>query len=186
MFTSRKLFLIILKNSIISLLMIMITFTAIFFIKKEIEKISNAVVLNKKLKYELQKRTELFSILEKDASLVGKNDLVIMDAFIPSNNISSFIEKLDTLDETINSKQAYRFETPVIFGNSEVIPISMISYSNNLSANINDFYNYLKSFENIPYFTKIDSFSISSQDKTGWLTPSSISIKATLFTKTIN
>lgn len=184
MFTTKNLLKLIGKNFSVVAVIIIITMTSIFFIKKEIERLTNSIALNNKLESDLKKRTELFGIIEENIKIIGNNDKLISEAFIPSNDISNFTEKLDYLGSKYKAIQSYKFETPVESGTSEFINTSSILYSNNLTLGINDFSKYLKDFENLPYFTKIEGLNISSQSKSGWIEPSNITFKAKIITKT--
>lgn len=185
MFNLKKLLILIGQNILILLVAVLISFFSIIFIKNEIEKITNTIVLNHKLEVSLKNRIELSSKIQKEVEIVGKNDILIENAFIPSNNISNFINILDIIASNNSITQTYRFETPIPSTISETFPLSEISYSNEITTDIKNFSNYLKNYEKLPYFTKIESLDISSQDKTGWIGPSNISIRATLLTKTI-
>lgn len=185
MFTTKKLLILVLKNLLVSLVFVGATIVAIFFIKNEIERVTDSVVLNRKLNAQLREKTELLSVLERDAQIIGENDVLINKAFISSENISSFINELDKTASDSSITQIYRFETPTASNISGPFPLSSIPYSNNITTGVLSFSNYLKNFEKLPYFTKIESFNISSQDKvSGWLGQSTISLKAVLLTKT--
>lgn len=184
MFTLKKLLILIGRNILISLVAVFIAVFAIIFIKNEINRITASIVLNHKLEADLKNIIELSSKVKQDAQIIGKNDILIENAFVPSNNISEFINALDSIALDNSIIQAYRFETPMPSTISGAFPLSTISYSNSLTANVQDFSKYLKSFEKLPYFTKIESLDISSQDKTGWMGSSTISMKITLLTKT--
>lgn len=168
----------------ISLTVILISMFAIFLFKKEIENITNRIELNNKLEANLKRRTELFSVIENDAKIIGNNDALIEKAFIPSNNISEFINALDSIVNDDKIKQTYRFETPIQSTTTDPINTSSIPYTNNINLNISELSTYLKNFEKLPYFTKIESLNISAQNKSGWKESSSINFKASLVTKT--
>ncbi len=185
MFTIKNLLIVIVKNAIIALIFVSISTTAIFFINSKIGIISDSISLKHKLESELKQRTELLSTLEKDAQTVGQNDILIGNAFIPSNNISEFTNSLDKLASKNNILQTYKFETPIISGVSDIISTSTLSYSETLTSDVSTFSKYIKNFEELPYFTKIESLNITSQDKNGWEGPSTITLKATLLTQTI-
>ncbi len=183
MFTSKNLLMYIGRNALISLGVILVTILIIFFIKREIESVTDNIVFNNKLETELKKRTELLSVIKHDAQIVGNNDVLISNAFLPSDNISTFINALDNLASSNGVSQSYRFETPVSLAASEAFPLSTIAYSNSLTTSVRNFSSYLKKFESMPYFTKIEGLNISSQDKSGWTGTCSISYKATLITE---
>ncbi len=184
MFTIKNLLILIGRNALISLIVISITILAVFFIEKEIEHITDSIVLNHKLEAELKNRTESFSVVNHDAQIIGGNGTLINNAFVPSNNISEFINALDNLASGNGITETYHFETPISSTLSESFPLSTITYSNNLTTGVLNFSSYLKNFEKLPYFTKIESLNISSQDKIGWAGLDTISLQATLITKT--
>ena len=183
MLKTKNLLKLIAKNLIISLIVISIVSVIVFYINQKITKITDSIALNHKLEAELKKRTEVISTIEKDSQTIGKNESLITDAFMPSDDISPFINKLDELVAISGITQVYHFDTPTPFAEEGPYPLSTITYSNNITADLQNFSIYLKAFENLPYFTKIDSLNISSQDKMGWTGLSNISIKATLITK---
>jgi len=183
MLKTKNLLILIGKNLIISLIVISIVSVMIFFTNKEITKITDTIALNHKLETELKKRTEIISTIEKDSQIIGKNESLINDAFMPSDDISLFINKLDELVIISGITQVYHFDTPAPYIQESPYPLSTITYSNNITSDLKNFSIYLKDFEKLPYFTKIDSLNISSQDKIGWTGLSNISIKATLITK---
>lgn len=184
MLNSKNLLMLIGRNVIITLMVAIVSITAIFFLKVEIEKITDKIILNRKLETELKKRTELINIIDTGAKIIGNNNYLINSAYIPSNNISPFINKLDDLVSISGINQIYHFETPTPSTIEGPYPLSTISFTNNLTADLTNLSVYLKSFETLPYFTKIESINISSQDKSGWVGMSNVSFKATLYTKT--
>ena len=184
MFTTKNLLILIGKNTIISLIVISITMFSISIFKKEIETITSSIALNNKLESELKKRTELVGTIQEGARIIGSNDILISNAFIPSNNISEFMTALDLIAANNKTIQSYKFETPTQSMVSEPIQLSSIAYSNTLTLSSKDLVNYLKNFEELPYFTKIESLNISSQNENGWSEPSSVTFKASLITKT--
>lgn len=185
MFTTKKLFILILRNSLVALFFILATIVVIFFLKDKIENVTDSIALNLKLKAQLKERSELISVLENDIQIIGDNNTFIKESFPPSEDISKFIDSLDKLIEGETINQIYRFETPKPSSLSGPFPISSISYTNNINTDFSGLSSYLKKFENMPYFTKIENINISSQDKAlGWLGQSNISLKAILLTKT--
>lgn len=183
MFTTKNLLILIGRNALISLVAISITVIAIIFLSNETERVSDSVALNHRLETELTKRTALFEVLKHDSQIVGTNDTKIEAAFPPSDNILDFISILDSLAIKSSLTQVYNFTTPVSSSISAPFPIATISYTNSFGANVLAFSNYLRDFDKLPYFTKIDGFTISAQGKPGWLEVSTITYRATLYTK---
>ena len=186
MFTLKNILILIVRNVIISLIVISIVVGGIIFISKKIEVLSSSASTKNRLESELQKAADTLQVYKNDNEIVGANYINIENAFAPTNNILGFINTLDNLlNDAKTIKQVYNFETPISSSISAPFPISTISYTNSFTANITTFSNYLKDFEKLPYFTNIENFTISSQDKTGWTGISTISFRAILYAKTI-
>lgn len=183
MFSSKNLLVYIGRNAIISLVAISATVSVILFLSTQIERMADSVALNHRLQAELQKRTSLFELLKHDSQIVGTNDIKISGAFAPSDNILGFINTLDDLGTKNSLTQIYHFDVPAVSNISAPFPISSISYTNSFQTTLPGFSTYLGQFNKLPYYTKIDGFSISSQDKLGWLGQSTIAYRATLYAR---
>lgn len=171
------------RHAFIALMVILIASLFIFFIARGIEHVSSSVTQNRDLVAILKKRTELFTSLQHDAQIVGPNYTLINNAFVSSDNILDFINNLEGLTPLHSNIQSYSFGTPIPSAISDLFPVATISYTDNLTMNVTDFSKYLKNFEHLPYFTKIKSINISSQNKNGWNDTSSASFEAVLYTK---
>ncbi|MEI6280613.1 MAG: hypothetical protein WCP17_01255 [bacterium] len=185
MFTKKNLLILIGKNALIALLVISFVLIAISFISSQITRMSNAVSLNHRLEAELVEKTELFKIIERDTQVIGTNNKRIENAFVPSDNILEFVNILDSLAIKNTINQAYHFETPIISGISAPFPISTIIFSNKFDVNVLTLSKYFKEFDKLPYFTKIDGFTISAQNQLGWQEVSALTFRGTLYTKAI-
>lgn len=172
------------KHAIIAIVAIGIAVLAVWFLSREIERVSDAVVKNRLLAEKLGKRTELFSVLAGDSAIVGTNGATIEQAFIPAENLPDFILILEKL--ALKNGVAQSFRLASFAGASQVapFPLTAIEYQNSMSIDIYSFIKYLKDFEELPYFTKIKSLSFGSQGSTGWRGTGSASWSATLYTKT--
>ena len=183
MFKIKNLLKLIGKNLGISLIAIIIAVILIFLISKQIEKITDRITLNHKLELELKTKTQQLLLVEKDAKIIGENYPLIIKAFIPSDNISEYIDALDKLSADTGIKQSYRFDSPKDSTRLDSFDFSSITYKNDLNGNVVSLLSYLKSFENLPYFTKIENLNIKSQDKNGWTGSSTITINGALLTQ---
>lgn len=183
MFTKKNLLLLIGRHTLIAGGVVLVALGAITFLSHKITETADAVVKNQTLAKTLAERTALFTTLKRDSEIVGTGDAAIEHAFIPSDNILDFIAGLETLALKNNTTQAFRFETPVVTSIDAPLPLATISFSNSLATNALTFSNYLKEFERLPYFAKIESFTISAQDKTGWRGASTATYRATLYTR---
>jgi hypothetical protein len=185
MFTLKNILILFGRNAIISIIVITACFLGILFLSKEIIKLSDIAAVNNNLEREIKEDANIYEIYSYNNKIVGTNYEKIEAAYAPSDNILDFVSELDNLTNKYTTKQVYRFSTPTEPVISSPFPISTVLYSNNFATNINDFLSYLKKFEQLPYFTKIEGFKITSQDKTGWQGPSTASFDAVLYVKVI-
>lgn len=185
MFTTKNLLMLVGRHALIALGAISIGAGAVWFLSGEIARVSSDVVENRQLAVTLENRTELLSTIKRDATIVGTNDTVIEDAFISSDNILGFVTVLENLALRNSLMQTFHFGTPVPTSIVAPFTLSAIPYSNTLSGTLTTFSSYLKEFEDLPYFTKIDGITISAPDKTaGWRGASTATYSAILYTKT--
>lgn len=184
MFTKRNLFMLLGKHAIIAVSAILVAIISVWLISREITRVSDTVVKNRQLAEKLGHRTELFSVLEHDADIVGENDAVIESAFPQAENLPEFIVVLENLASKNNTTHAFHLASFAGAPQSAPFPLSSIEYQDSVSLNIYSFVKYLKDFENLPYFTKINSLSFTSQGSTGWRGAGSASFSATLYAKT--
>lgn len=183
MFTTKNLLMLVGRHTLIAVGVVGIALVVCLFLAQQITHLSDTVVKNRTLAVLLGSRTELFSLLKQNAAIVGSNDIAINNAFVPSDNILDFIASLESTGLKNSTTQSYRFDSPVAASIAAPFSLQTISYTNTLATNVLTFSNYLKDFERLPYFTKIDSMTISSQDKTGWQGASTATYRATLYTK---
>lgn len=179
MFTTKNLFKLIGKQLLISLGLVIFAFITVFIISDQITKISKKVIKDRNIVATLGERTEHLSMLKYEASIIGSNDKVIKQAFIPSDNILEFIAILESLALKNGVTHTFSFSSPGPVIGETALPISIINYQNNVSSNIFTFIKYLKEFEQLPYFTKIDNITISSSDA-DWRTASNITFSASV------
>lgn len=184
MFTKRNLFVLFGKHAIVAISAIGIAILSVWFISREIASVSDTVVKNRQLAEKLGHRTMLFSVLARDADIVGANDAVIERAFQPAENLPEFIVVLDNLASKNNTTHSFRLASFASAPQTAPFPLSSIEYQDSVSLNIYSFIKYLKDFESLPYFTKINNLSFTSQGSTGWRGAGSASFSATLYAKT--
>lgn len=185
MLTKKNLSLLIGKHLLITAGVILCAVIITMFLSHEITKVSDSVIKNKKLANILTERTSLLEKIKKDMAIVGRNDIAIDNAFIPSNNITDFLSILDSMALKNSITQTFHFDSPIPATISAPFPINTINYNNSLSANLPTLIQYLKDVERLPYFTKINGFNISSQSPVGILGLSTVSFQATLYTKAV-
>lgn len=180
MFTTKNLFTLVGKHLLIALGFLVVALVAVFFFSSQITKISAKAVKDRHLAAQLSERTALLSSLKHETELIGSNDIAIKHAFIPTNNILEFVGVIENLAFKNGLMQAYNFSAPTPVGTAGVLPLATISYQDTISsANVGTLIKYLKEFEQLPYFTKIDSLSISAGG-TDWRTAGTVSFGASV------
>lgn len=184
MFTTKNFFSLIGKHLFVAIGTILIAMLLVFFLSKQIAQVSKDVIKNRALASSLSERTALLSNLKKEAGLIGTNDTTIKQAFIPSNNILSFIAILKSIALKNGVAQVYSFSNPSVATSGATFSTATISYQNTVTANLNIFINYLKDFEKLPYFTKINSVTIASSQG-NWLNGATVIFGATVSAEAI-
>lgn len=182
MFTTKNLLILIGRHALIAILVAIASLIATGILSQQITRLSDDVLKNRRLASALEKRTELFASIKRDSDLVGTNDLLIEQAFVPSNNILEFISTLESLALKNGVTQSFNFGNPVPSTISAPFPLAMVTYSNSLNGDLKAFSNYLKDFERLHYFTKIESLSITAEDKTGWRGAGTMTFQASIQT----
>ncbi len=150
---------------------------------KLIHRISSSIYEKEGLALLLEKRSENLIKIKSELDKIGNPEQTIENAFPNSDNVLEFVSSMESLAATYSIKQTLRF------GNSVPAPelatadlnFLVIDYNLTLAGNINILINYLKDFEQLPYFTAINSFTITSG--TDWFNESQIGIQAKLYLK---
>ncbi len=184
MFTTKKLLIILKRHAVIALVVGSIALVAVWFLSREIERVTNEIIQNNRTASAIVKRTELFTILKRDAILVGTNNALIERAFISSDNILEFVSFFEKLATKNSVLQNFKFDAPTPSTVASPFPLSTITYGNTISTNIFTLSSYLKDFESLPYFTRIESLSMSSQDPAGLRSSGTASFRAIFYAKT--
>lgn len=182
MFTTKNLLLLIGRHTFIAITAITVSLIITWFLSQQIIRISDDALKNRQLSATLEKRTETFALIKRDTDFIGTNDILIERAFIPSDNILDFITTLENLALKNGLAGSFHFDTPIPSTVSAPFPLASVSYSNTLSGSVANFSTYLKDFEQLPYFTKIENLSISSLDISGWNGPATMSFRASIQT----
>lgn len=179
----KKTISIILKHLLRAFIALAISSALIFIISRQISKIGNSLMENKKLSFIFEKRNETIKKLRQDFEMIGGNAQKMQNALPPADNILEFVGALESLSAQNSLAQSLKFDTPVDFSSVQDgnLKISTVDYNINLNGNIFILLNYLRSFEKLPYFTGISFFNLSGSN---WENNSSISMKARLYVKT--
>lgn len=163
MFTTKNLFTLVGKQILIAVGVVVVSTGAVFFLSSQISKVSSDSVKTRHIAAQLSERTSLLSNLKHETDIIGANDAVIKRAFIPTDNILEFVGVIENLAFKNGLTQAYNFSSPSPTGSAASFTLGTITYQNTISsANVSMLINYMKDFERLPYFTKIDSLSISA------------------------
>lgn len=180
MFTTKNLFTLVGKHILISLGVLAVTFTVVFFLSAQITKVSSRAVADRHLATQLSERTSLLTNLKHETEVIGNNDVIIKHAFIPSNNILEFVSVIEALALKNGLTQAFHFSTPTPASIGGPFPLATITYQNTISsADVSALINYLKEFDQLPYFTKIEALSISAGSG-DWRTAGTVSFSASV------
>lgn len=174
-----------LKNILISFCVVVISFFIVIFISKKITTITSNVNINKKLQNTLQERSTLLGKLKSDMAIVDDNDKYIQNAFPSSDNISDFVSTIESTAFKNAVSDSIHFSTPAKSEITSPFQVDTIDFNNSLSGNLSIIIGYMKEFEALPYFVKMNSLNISSQDAMGIVGDSSSTYGATLYTKNI-
>jgi len=183
MFTNKNLLNLAIRQAIVAIGAILIAVAVWWFLSAQINTTSDAILKNRETADNFDQRTELLFSLKQDSVLVGQNDVLIDNALLDSDDILEFTDALENISTRYKIAQTFAFDTPVPPSFSTPIKLSAIDYNAKITANVSTFKNYLVDFEKLPYFSKINGITITTQDKAGWENNSSVSFDATLFTK---
>lgn len=173
----------IIENVIKISIILILGATGVGIFSNLIHKISNSIYEKESLALLLEKRNENLNNLKTELEKIGNADESIESAFPTSDNILEFVSAMEGLASTYSVKQNLKF------GNSVPAPelttanleFLVIDYNLSVTANITVLINYLKEFENLSYFTTINSVAISSPSN--WFSESQITIQAKLYLK---
>jgi hypothetical protein len=178
MFNKKQLIAMILQNLLKITLAAAISILIIFFTGKQISKIGESLAEKRTLAFILEKRSETMVKLREDFKKVEAGQKKIKNAIPPVNNILGFVDALESLGKKHPIEQSLKFNVPVPAGDE----LYRIDYNLSLKANISTLIDYLKSFEKMPYFTGINTISLSA-GASGWENDSSVSMQAKLYVK---
>lgn len=179
MFTTKNFFTLVGKHLLIGFVVVIFSSLLVFFLSGQISKVSKEATKNLELATELSERTSLLSTLKYDIGIIGTNDTIIKGSFIPSNNILEFVAILKSLALKNGVTHTFNFGIPSSAPTEGQFLITPIPYQNSINTNISTFIIYLKAFEKLPYFTKIDSLAITSGEG-DWRKTSNVTFSATV------
>lgn len=183
MFTTRNLLRLIGHHVLIAIGWMTMSVAVVLFLSHEIKSIATASYQSHSLANTLGKRADLLTTLKYDSEVVGDDDVAIEQAFPSSDNILGFIETLEKLGIKHGATQKTSFGTPTLTEINAGVPIAAVSYNINFTAPLASIILYLKDFESLPYFTKIDSINVAAASKEGISQPGTVALHAIVYTK---
>lgn len=184
MFTTKNLIKIFGKHFLIAIAAILVATIAVSILSSKITEVSTMAAKDRHTATLLSEQTALFANLKHEAEIIGTNDTLFKNAFIPSNNILAFVSDLESLALRNGLTQAYHFSSPVPSTISSPLPLESIGYQDSISTNIDGLINYLKDFEQMPYFTEIDTINIAATNG-DWHNLSNVSFSASVATQPV-
>ncbi|MFA5997407.1 MAG: hypothetical protein WC791_02850 [Candidatus Paceibacterota bacterium] len=182
MFTTKNLFKIFGKHFLIAIGAILIAVVSISILSGKIVQISASAAKNRQQASMLSQQTAMLANLKHEVEIIGSNETVFNNAFIPSNNILAFVSVLESLALRNGLTESFHFSSPIPLDLGTSLLLNTIGYQNTISTNVPAFINYLKDYESLPYFTKIDSINITSSNG-NWLESSNVTFGASVTTR---
>lgn len=163
MFNKKQLFTIILKNLSRAAFAAIIAIIIAVIFSNQIAKIGHTLAEGKRLSVILEKREDTAAKLEENFKIIGQNEIKIQNALLSADNILEFVGFLESLSNQTSVYQNFSFNTPTALSQGEEsIPLAVINYNLNINANVFILINYLKGFEEAPYFTDISGINIKA------------------------
>lgn len=185
MFTTKNLFTLVGKQLLIAGGFLLVAVLAVIIFSTQITKITGDAIKNRHTAALLSERAALLSNLKHETDIIGSNNTIIKHAFIPTNNILDFVGVIENLAFRNGLTQAYNFSAPTISPTGTSFTPAIITYQDTISgANVTALIKYLKEFEKLPYFTKIDSLNFSAGGG-DWRNSGTASFGATVSAQTV-
>lgn len=150
---------------------------------KKIDSIAKKIQQQRVASEVLSKRNETFSKLRDEFRIVADNDQKVLDAFPSVDNVLNFIASLESIASTNSLAQSVKFSTPLPQATDGGLALMSIDYDVTLNGNVVTLLTYLKSFEQLPYFSSMSSLSITSSNSLGWEGDSVITYHAKLYAR---
>ena len=186
MFTNKTVWINILREMGVLTGIIIAALLLITAFRSAIHRIADEVVKHKQLNATLEMDNQIIIKLDHDYKQVRGNEKLIRSAFLPSSNILEFVGALESIASKDNIMQSVHFDTPhetSLTVGEPPTPLDQVAFNLSLQGNIFTFLQYLKDFERLPYFTKIEGVSIGSTPQGGWQNTSNVSVHGTIYTQ---
>jgi hypothetical protein len=174
----------IINKIIVIFVMITITTGAVYFLIQQIKKINTSITEKKKMDYFISNREQINNRIKDNLATTNPNYQEIISESIPSvYNILALVDSLENLSKKYSFKQTINFNQPIPASEiSGPITLMLINFNITLDdVGINNFNDYLKDFEKLPYFISINSINYIANNSNGWQESSSININGSLY-----
>ena len=186
MFTNKTVWIEILREVGISVGVILVAAILTSLLGSWIRAAADEVVEHKQLNATLEMHNQVIIKLSQEYKQVRGNESRIRAALLPSSNILEFIGALESIALKDNITESVHFDTPrevpLTIGEPPV-SLEQIAFTLPLQGNIFTFLEYLKDFERLPYFTKVEGISISATPQGGLQNTSNISLRGSIYTR---
>jgi Tfp pilus assembly protein PilO len=185
MLTKKKLLALIGTDASVALGAMLCATVAVWLVGGAITFTADTVVEQKKLSATLEMRSGIIAQLMQDAARSRGAQERVDAALLPANNVLEFVGAVESMALKDNVTASLRFDTPSELGETVGTPprhIVQVPFTISVQANIFTFLQYVKDVESLPYFTRIESISITGAEG-GWQNTSNISIRGTLYTR---
>lgn len=183
MITKKQLTLIMIRNLVIIAIFAGVALSVVIYSANQMSQISNSVNEKKKISFALQKRSETYSNLKNEFSVLGNTEKALEGALVPSDDISNFISAIEALGVKNGVNQSYKFGAVNQATEQGGITVSNIDYSIKIRATMQSAILYLKNFEDMPYFSSILNISVTPNTAEGLNGVSDVLLNARLYTK---
>jgi len=179
MFTEKQLKLEVASSLIQAFIAVLVAVVITSIIGNKIRQDSDAMRQKAALTHLLENRSAAAAGLKEKLAPLGDIDAQIESAFPTTDNVLDFVSAMESLAQSAKITQTLHFEAPTPFDSDEALSLSAMDYNATLTGEINPLINYLKGFENLPFFTQISSISITSGS--GWQAETTIHLVAKLY-----
>ena len=174
----------ILIKVLITLAVIGLSAIIINLLSKQINKINITLSEKKEMDYLISNREAVNNRIKTDFLNVDPDYQTKINNSLPSvYNILSFVDAMESLSKKYSFRQTLTFNQPVPVSNiAGPTPLTLISFNLTIEGtNIDNFINYQKDFEKLPYFASIDSINYQGAGSNGWQDNSTINISGSLY-----
>jgi len=180
----NKFLLKIITKIIITLLVVALSATAVYFLSKQINKINKTFSEKKAMDYLIVNREKVNNKIQTDFLEVDPSYQTKINEATPSvYNVLSFVDAMESLAKKYSFKQTLNFDQPApVTDLNGPVTLTVIKFNLVINeANVDNFTSYLQDFEKLPYFASIDSINYLGTSDTGWKNNSSINITGSFY-----